>query len=326
MQYPPSSKIWPNRRSGTLCGLLLFVQLSPGLFAQPTPQAEVPMHLGFSSAMFVGINMTDARNSIKALTASIAREVAIKADPDPLIYENVDEAESLLRGHQITAVSMRTSEYWLLRRNIAFNRFLVTARKGNPTSAYLVLAREGSAITKLADLRDKRVLVYTSPSMCLAIPWLDVELAKESLPTTSVFFGGLVDFPKPAKVVLPVFFGQADACLITRYAYDTIIELNPQVGRQLRIVATSPDYVATLFGFRADLSPAFTEKAVRAFVALRYSVFGRQTLAIFQTEEIAEFSADTFGPSLALFDEHARLCPEANAALIASLHGPRPLP
>jgi len=274
--------------------------------------------------MFIGINTTDARNSIKALTASIAHEVDIPAETDPLIFQNVDEAENVLNHHVIGAASMTTSEFWLLRRKVKFDRFLVTTRNGNPTNAYLVLTRDGSPVKTLADLRGKRLLVYDNPSMCLAVVFLDVELANQSLPPTSMILGSISGFTKPAKVVLPVFFGQADACLITRYAYETMVELNPQVGRQLRIIASSPDYVTALFGFSADLSTAFKDNSIRAFVGLRSSIFGKQTLAIFQSDEISELTASTIEPSLTLLDEHARLCPDANVALMAALRGISP--
>ena len=300
------------------------------VFTKRNSPTDAPMHIGFSAAMFAGLNSSDARNSIKALTVSIAREVDIIADPDPLIYENTDEAENILHRHLIGAISMTTSEYWLLRRNVEFNRFLINTRKESAVGTYLLLTREGSDISSLADLKGKKLIVYSSPAMCLATAWLDVELAKKTLPQTTVLLGNVTEFAKPTKVVLPVFFGQADACLITRYSFDTMVELNPQVGRQLRIIATSPEFITTLFGFRADLSSALTEKSILAFVKLRSSIAGRQTLAIFKTEDIAEGNATDFDSSLALLDEHARLCPEASTALIASLRGlhssPLPMP
>jgi ABC-type phosphate/phosphonate transport system substrate-binding protein len=294
--------------------------------AQLIPTAEAPLHIGFSYTMFTGINMTDARNSIKALTASIAREIDIPAETDPLIYQNVDEAESVLNRRVLGAVSMTTSEFWLLRSKVNFDRFLVTTRNGSPTNAYLVLAREGGPVKNLADLRGKHLLVYNNPAMCIALVFLDVELAKRSLPSATAILGKISEFTKPAKVVLPVFFGQADACLITRYAYETMVELNPQVGHQLRIIATSPDYVTALFGFRADLPPALKEKSIQAFVGLRSSIFGKQTLAVFQSGEISELPPATIEPALALLDEHARICPEANVALMTILRGTSPTP
>ncbi len=279
------------------------------------------MRVGFSSDIFRGINIVDARNSIKALTASLAREYDIPTDKEPLIYENIDEAENILNHRLIGAINMTTSEYWLLRPKLSLDRFLVTVQNGTANEIYILLAKKDSNVATLADLRGKHLTMMTSPAMNLATVWLDVELAKQSLPPTTKLLGSILNFTKPAKVVLPVFFGQADACLVTRRAYDTMVELNPEVGRQLRIIAASPTCVSALFSFRADVPASLKEKTIRAFVSMHHTQHGRQLLALFQTEEITECSAAAFDTSLALLDEHARLCPEASATLIASLRG-----
>lgn len=302
-------------------GLTLLLVLFAGVFAQPNVPAEAMLRVGYSSNIFIGINMTDARNSIKALTASLAQEHDIQTVSEPLIYENADEAENLMNRHLIGAINMPTGDYWLLRRGIEFDRFLVTIRNSTPDEVYILLARENSTVTELADLQGKHLMVMTSPAMTLATVWLDVELAKKNLPPATKILGSIAEATKPAKVVLPVFFGQADACVITLRAYKTMVELNPQVGHQLRIIATSPKYIPALFAFRTDVPNELKEKTIHALSGLNNTLIGRQTLTLFQTEAIEECSAADLVPSLALLDEHARLCPEANAVLVATLRG-----
>jgi phosphonate transport system substrate-binding protein len=279
------------------------------------------MRLGFSPAMFSGVNLGDARNTIKAVATGLAREKNIPADPEPQIYEGVDDALRMLRERLIGATTMTISEFWLLRREIRFDRFLVTSDQGKATENYVVLVRAASDVATLADLRSKHLNLLAGPSMALATVWLDVELAKLQLPPTATLLGSVVDVAKPAKTILPVFFGQTDACLVTRRTFDTMVELNPQVGRQLRVLASSPALVAALFGFRADLSPNLKERTIHELISLHDSVGGRQALAMFYNDGITEIPAAFFDSSLALLDEHARLCPKTNAAMVAALHG-----
>lgn len=323
MPKPPCR---PNQVIHRICilGVMLLLGLPSGVLAQKDSPDDATMRVGFSSAVFTGINMIDARNSIKSLTASLAREYDIPTDKDPLIYENVDEAEAILNQRLIGTINMTTSDYWLLRKKISLDRFLVTVQCGTPDETYILLVKKDGRVAKLADLRGKHLTMMTSPAMTLATVWLDVELSKHTLPPTTELLGSILKFPKPAKVVLPVFFGQADACLVTRRAYDTMVELNPEVGRQLSIIATSPICIAALFGLRSDYPSGLKEKTIRAFAGLHQTSHGRQLLALFQTEKIIECPISSFENSLALLDEHARLCPEASATLIATLRGRPP--
>lgn len=308
-----------------LLNVILLLVLPAGLFAQPPSADESGLHVAFSSDVFAGLNMTDARNTIKALTASLAREHNLPVDTDPMVFETIDEAEHVLQQHAISAVCMTTRDYWLLRQNISFDQFLMTIRNQTPDEIYVLLTAKESSIKKLSDLKGKNLIIMTSPAMDLATVWLDVELAKIGLPQTAKFVGKISEATKPAKVVLPVFFGQSDACLITQRSFATMVELNPQVGLRLRIVATSPGYVPALFGFRSNLSKDLKQRTILAFGDLPSSIVGRQTLTLFQTEAIIECPVEIFGPSLALLSEHARVCPEASAIMIASLRGhPQP--
>jgi len=304
--------------------LLAVASFAGALTAQEAEPVVSRLRLGFSTVMFIGVNENDARVSVKAFATIIAHEHDIPADPDPVLLPGTDSATELIVRYRLGAVSMTTAEFWLLRRKLGFDRFLVSSDRNDPTETYLVVAREDGPVKTLANLRDRRLVELASPRMSLAAPWLDVALAKADLPPAAQLLRSIDENPKPTKVVLPVFFNQADACLITRRAFDTMAELNPQVGRQMRVVASSPAYIPAVMGFRDNLSPELKQHSIQAFNALNSVVYGRQTLAIFHTENVVEQPAAGFDGAFALLEEHARLCPAASAALVAGLRSPRP--
>lgn len=320
MQAQPTIK---NRTTykGCVFAITVLLVLCCGVLAQQNEAGETEVRIGYNSSIFVGVNMTDARNSVKALTANLARGYDIAVNAEPLIYNNVSEAEEILHSQLVGMLNMPIGDFWLLRSHFGFDRFLLTVKENGYEETYIVLTKANSDVATLADLKGKHLMLMTHPSMSLATVWLDVELAKNELPPTTQILGTITEATKPARAVLPVFFGQADACLTTLNAYNTMVELNPQVGLKLRIIATSPKYIPMIFATCTDLATVPKEKTIQAICGLSDTAVGRQTLTLFQTEAIIEYPASTLAPTLALLDEHARLCPEANAILVANLRG-----
>ncbi|HYP16890.1 MAG TPA: PhnD/SsuA/transferrin family substrate-binding protein, partial [Opitutus sp.] len=237
----------------------------------------------------------------------------------------VEAVAAAVRNKEVNYVGLTTEEFAALDREVAFDRFTAAVVNGDKTETYLLLAHRASDLRSLADLRGKQLTLSPGPRLSLAPVWLDVELTRQGFPTAAEFFSRQVEFPKPAKAVLAVFFRQADACLTTRRLFDTMVELNPQVGQELRIVAASPGYVPSLFAFIADFPAELKEKSMREFSTMHLTPSGQQILTIFQTSETTELFRHELEPSLALVNEHARLCPAANAARRAALRRPRTL-
>ena len=76
--------------------------------------------------------------------------------------------------------------------------------------------------------------------------------------------------------------------MVTRRGFETLAELNPQVGKDLRVLATSPEVVATVFCFRADYDSPVMDKLIAGLRELHLSAAGRQVLTVFQSDRLEE--------------------------------------
>jgi len=85
---------------------------------------------------------------------------------------------------------------------------------------------------------------------------------------------------------LPVFFGQADACLTSKRGFDTMCELNPQVARDLTTIASSPAMVVTFYIFHRNYHGLTRESFAKVYSDVRISAAGRQLATLFQFEEL----------------------------------------
>jgi ABC-type phosphate/phosphonate transport system substrate-binding protein len=132
------------------------------------------------------------------------------------------------------------------------------------------------------------VLVLDSLQGSLGGPWLEELLGKQALAPPEMFFSRVTPVIKTSQTVLPVFFHQSDACVVTRQGFALMGELNPQVTKQLRVLATSPQLVPHLTCFRAGFDPSLKEKIVAAVTEANNTTAGRQLMTIFQYDRIEE--------------------------------------
>lgn len=281
--------------------------------------ADATLRVGFSSAMFVEVNENDAKASVKAWGQSVAKERGIPTNPETCIYDGTPALLAALRNKSVDVVAVTMIEYAVLSREIHFAPIFVTTAGGQTREQYLVLVNRDNGIERLSDLRGRSLAFHENARDCLAQPWLDTQLITETGKSTADWLGKITQSPKLARVVLPVFFHQCDACVVDRTGFETMCELNPQVGKQLKIIAQSPAMVPAVFCFRADYAPAFKEQLFQGIRDLNKSATGQQLLTIFQSEKIEDEPASCLDSALALLARHAKL---TGAAVVAN--GPNP--
>jgi len=300
---PPQAFCWP---AGFVLGLLLMAAGFPGR-GQEAELDSTPFRIGFSHGVFNNINENDAKAAVKVWGQTIARERGIPTDPDPCIFQNTPELLKALRGNLVDAVGITIIEYAALNRDVRFAPIFITYNSGSSRDQYLVLVHRDSKLEHLADLRGRSLALHQDLRDCLAQPWLDTLLIQEEGKPAVEWFGRITQSTKISQVVLPVFFHQSDACVVTRTGFKTMCELNPQLGQQLKVIARSPELVTAVFCFRADYAPAFKEKVFAGVRNLYKTLAGQQVLTIFRCEKLEDQPASCLDSTLELVAQHAQL-------------------
>ncbi|MCC7374953.1 MAG: PhnD/SsuA/transferrin family substrate-binding protein [Verrucomicrobiales bacterium] len=239
--------------------------------------------------MFSDVNENDARASIKAWGQTIVTERQISAVPESMLLRNQKELEDALEQGRVDAVGLTMIEFNLVREKVRFSPIFVTVIEKRPTEQYVLLASHGGKIHGIRDLAGARVIVQRGPPrLCLASVWLEDLLRTEGLPSLDQLAASTKSEIKVSKAVLPVFFGNADACLVTRGGFDAMCELNPQVGKRLAVVATSAEWIPAVFALRADYQSPSREGLIQGLKELHRSTPGRQVLTVFQSDRLEE--------------------------------------
>lgn len=149
------------------------------------------------------------------------------------------EIQDRVRKGQVDAVALSINEYRAIAEFLDSSQIITSAGVAGQDQ-YVILAHRNSGIRQLGDLKGRRLSMYRNPKMYVASVWLYTILEEGHYSPAEQFFACMASDVKLARVVLPVFFGQADACLTTRLGFETMCELNPQVARDLKEVVSSP--------------------------------------------------------------------------------------
>ncbi|HMP72888.1 MAG TPA: PhnD/SsuA/transferrin family substrate-binding protein [Kiritimatiellia bacterium] len=292
---------------GERCGAgLILLGLAWG-WGMGLEAGQEPFRLAFSTSKFSDVHENDAKAAVMAWARTFAEEQGAGVDPQAMVFSSLDEMREGLIDGTIDMLSVVTEEYYALQAVAAKSPLLVTVADGRDREEVVLLVHRESGLEAVEDLAGGTLVLHRNPRASLALPWLDGVLLERGLPVAQEFVGDFRENAKLTGVVLPVFFRKVDACLVTRGAFETMSELNPQVGRDLVEIAVSPALVPTVIFFRKDYDSPQKETILASLNRLDDSVAGRQVLAIFRSERLAEQPRSYFQEALDVIERTMRL-------------------
>jgi ABC-type phosphate/phosphonate transport system substrate-binding protein len=126
-------------------------------------------------------------------------------------------------------------------------------------------------------------------------------------PSGEQFFTTIKRASKPSQVLLPVFFGQADACVTTASTFALMAELNPQIEKRLAVVKRSPELVSLLL-CATDLAATEDRKMlVEEAKGMEQDPTVQQAMTIVQMKRFIPFEPQYFQATTDLIEKHRTL-------------------
>jgi hypothetical protein len=283
----------------------------------PAPTDDASFRFAISGELMKDVNENDAKAALRTWTQALSQQAGVPIDPNVLILANGDALARAFRERSVQAATVTLQEFLVIDRQMPTTN-LLSEGGANGGDIYLLLVHQNSRFTNVASLRDREILLSDSMRMSLGLVWLDVLLMREGFPEAEHFFRILNRQRKTPNIVLPVFFRTADACVVHKRGFDAMVELNPQVGKQLRVLAQSERLTCGLVCSPAGaLSPAH-EKITSGLMHFHESARGQQVLTLFQSDPIGPLTRTTLTTAMDLVKEHERLCRSANGPSITS--------
>jgi phosphonate transport system substrate-binding protein len=316
---PPITKPSPPRLAFICVALLLVGSTAPKLSAEdPSPALDRPVvRFAFSRNMFRDINENDARAAMKVYATTIGEANQIDVRSGPTYLDGTNAIAVALRLRQFDIISLTAEEFLSLEDQGLDGPFLLSMANQSVTEEYVLLTRADSPLGTVADLPGHSLIISRDLRTLLAPLWLEVLCREHGLGPASQVFSQITSATKPSQAVLPVFFGKVDACVTTRSGWEVMGELNPQVKKQLRIVAMSGPLVPGMSCFRRDLPATFKDRVLEAARGSRDKPSFKQLMALFKCDEVIRQPVSVLDDTRKLVARYHQLCDGTNAGKAA---------
>ncbi len=266
---------------------------------------EYHLKMGYAGYVYPDVNSKDVNAAVSVLTHRIVWEKIGKGDAR--YYDDLREMERDFRERKAQVLALPVEAFMELRNHIPIDPVLVSTTGRGHDTELLLLVRKDSGIHTVRDLKNRVIAMpMRNPQYRdLYYTWLETLLMREGFGyRIDSFFSSVKEMRTVAKVVMPVFFRQADACVVSRHVFDLTSELNPQIGRELTAIARIEKLAHGVVAFDRRLPEETRRKFMQAFLALHDTPDGQQLLMLFQVKKLISFQPDYFKATEALYAEY----------------------
>jgi len=277
-----------------LAGALTVLPGGTGVAQTRAPAAAlepIALHAGFLRTSFSGVNESDAQAAFRVFATRMGeiRGYAISAHVH--VFEGTAPLAEYLAEDSLDLLVIDSWDYLTMEPIPNLPVAFAAVEQGEVEDEFLVLVAERSPMSGVSDLAGKHVIVLQSSNASTIRHWFRTEILALGQGEPERVLGRLELKDGLSQTVLPVFFGKADACVVDRRGFEIMVEMNPQVGRALRVLARSDPYVDTVLsvrmrgwereGQRQDLLDAIQD--------LPNDPAGRQIMTLFKFDGVVPF-------------------------------------
>ncbi|NVN89655.1 MAG: PhnD/SsuA/transferrin family substrate-binding protein [Desulfuromonadales bacterium] len=268
------------------------------------PARDNMLVFGYLPEVFYNVDPRDVTGLMEVWARMSERKAKGGLKSFSIVYKTIAEAEKDLANRRVDVLVMIPEDFIRLRAKFHLEPILSADYGNHFYNELLLLVREDSGIKRVEQLRGKSLLLDVGQQGSIPMKWLDSLLSARLSSTARAVFGTMKECTKSSQAIMPVFFRQADACLVSRSHYETMVELNPQLGRQLRILESSPGFVTGILATRKDLKKSTQDAIINNLQEMYTDPKGKQIMTVFRIKRLVPFKADHLASVEKIIREH----------------------
>jgi len=238
---------------------------------------------GYMDSLFNTLAKKDAQIATEYWLNQVALGTKKPSKIKVVIFHNIPSVIAAVTAKQVDFVALTSLDYLKVKDIINLEPTLAYTVGGQPGTVFYLVVSKDKESTSLNNLKNKRLLIHKhDESGQIPVLWLNSLLRKQGLPPADGFLGAIKMVETASQAILPVFFQQADYCIVAREGFETSQELNPQIGERLAIAASSPALMVGILTVRKDVPEDIKKGVAEVAVNLASYPKGKQILTLFR--------------------------------------------
>ena len=269
---------------------VLWATAAAGQTGEDDPPRQT-VRMAATTELYSGVNIQDTQVALQLWLNAVSKKIDLAYEVDLTIFYDLSAGIQAVKAGEIDLLALTGLGYLRSRKEVRLDP-LAVGLWGDPpraTEKYILLVRRDRGVRGIADLRNGELVIGTLDRGQTARMWLDVLLLREKQPTSGGFFGQIEKVDRASQAALPVLFGQTDACVVRRRSYETLVELNPQLGEELAILTVSPQLLLQVMCAAESLEAEAREALMAAVAKFPEEPEGRQMLVLFRSDRAIRF-------------------------------------
>ena len=281
---------------------VLSIIFSPLLFAQDSDAGTKKVYrFIYSKELFFNTKTEDAIALTKIFTEKIKKQKGIEDEAEIVICENDEELIDATKTNFDFVLSTTVTLVKLLKKGNV-KPVLVNQTQGSYGFVYYLVTRKDKNINHLSDLKNRRLNILARSDGQTPSLWLEKILRDNKLPVKNKFFEEITFDYKPTNILLPVFFSKVDAAVITKESFDVMCELNPNIKKDLNILAISKTLLFGVLSFDTKSKNKEREKFIYDILTTMHNdADGRQFLSLFSLDKIIPYKEEYLSKFMELY-------------------------
>jgi ABC-type phosphate/phosphonate transport system substrate-binding protein len=179
----------------------------------------------------------------------------------------------------------------------------ISHRRDSPDGVAIIV-RADSSIQRFIDLRGKKVLRLANDR--LGSVYLDIQCRKQARSSCTEMLN-VAEEKRDTQLIHKVFFGQADAALVSLTALHAAGEMNPQVRQRLRAIEEWKSPASSYGMMLAATNMDLRDRVLSGALGLQTSGRGKQILELFKVDYMERSDAKDLQPYWQLHREYHEL-------------------
>ena len=289
---------------------LVLILMPAVLLAQGSENASETLkeiRFGALSNIYPNISREDGRYTLELLMQKTMVKKAYPYSVKLLFFDPEPSLPNAIQSGRFHFVTLSTVDYLKIHKSVHLEPILIPSKIDRPTEKLLLLVRSGQTLSTIGQKEERTLNIVGGAIGELSRIWIDTILLGRGFPRSAEYFTKVKIVNKPGRAALPVFFSQADACVITQNALESMEELNPQIGRQLKILDRSEDLVRFIICATKEPTRKDIDTLVKESINMTLNPETQQTMTIIQMKRFFKFEPETLAYTEKLVLHHEKI-------------------